>query len=302
MKVHSWILFFTVALLWGIPYFFIELATHEGISPVGIAFWRVFIGALTLLPIVLYKGDFRALYNRWGFLVILAILDIAAPFVLISVGQLSVSSSLAGILVASCPLFTAIFAIPFDKSERITGGRFVGLVVGFIGIIALLGLDFQGSTLRGSLAILIASACYALAGIVVKRYFSGIPASVTTVGTLIISSILLAIPALIFSSESSVSLGGIVAVVVLGIFCTSLAYMFFYSLIGQVGAGKAMVITYVSPVFSVLLGVLILSEPFTMNIITGLVLILIGSWLATGNLPFKTKRKKALNRDKKLEM
>ena len=111
-------LFLAVAVLWGMPFLFIKIAVDAELSAPLIAFKRVALGALLLLPLAIARRSLAGLAARWRSLLVVAICDVAAPFVLITIGEASVSSSLAGMLVASTPLFVALLALRFDPAER----------------------------------------------------------------------------------------------------------------------------------------------------------------------------------------
>jgi DNA-binding MarR family transcriptional regulator len=138
-----------VAVLWGVPYLFIKAAVQAGVSPFVIVFIRAGIDTLILLPFLPGSPWLPRLIGRWRVLLAVAVCDVVVPFVLISVGEQSVSSSLAGILVAATPLFVAVLAVWVDRSERPNRGQLIGLLLGFGGVAVLLsggpdGLDGRG--------------------------------------------------------------------------------------------------------------------------------------------------------------
>ena len=178
-----------------------------------------------------------------------------------------------------------ILALPFDASERPTGIRLIGLLTGLVGVAVLLGLDVGGdaSGVLGGAMLLVASVCYAISALLVKG-LRGVPmlGSVTT--TLTVASIALLPAALVNVPTRMPSQGVIVSVVALGLVCTAIAYLLYYSLIAEAGATRASIITYVNPAVAVLLGVVILSEPLTFGTIGGFALIIVGCALSTGLL------------------
>jgi len=280
---RAWIAFATVSVLWGLPYLFIKVAVDE-VSPAAVVFARAALGAALLAPLAMRTGALIGLRARWRSILVLAALDMAGPFLLISAGQRHIPSSLAGILVASVPLLVAVLALWVDHSERVRGVRLVGLFVGFAGVVMLLGVEVSasGPALVGALLVLGASLSYAAATLFYKRELTDAsPLGVVTV-SLSLSAAMLAVPAALTAPAQVPSAGALASLVVLGVFCTALAFWVFYRLVGDVGAGKAAVITYVAPAVSVLAGVLVLGEALTAGAVAGLLLILAGSYLSTG--------------------
>jgi drug/metabolite transporter (DMT)-like permease len=186
------------------------------------------------------------------------------------------------------PLFIALLALRFDPAERATGSRLVGLLVGLAGVVALVGIDVAGRTeeLLGAGAILLAAVGYAAGPMIYKRKLADVDARATMGASLIVAAAVLAPLAAVDPPSSSPSTSALVALVVLGLFCTAAAFVFFGALIAEVGPGRALVITYVAPVVAVALGVTVLGERPGAGAVAGLLLILAGSWLSTdGRLP-----------------
>jgi drug/metabolite transporter (DMT)-like permease len=284
VSARAWAFFFSVSVLWGIPYFFIKVAVDDGVPPAFLAWARVTLGALILGAIAWRLGLLASLRGRWRNLWVYAILEIALPFPLIAAGEQHVSSSLAAILIASVPLMVAVLAFWVDHSERVTGTRLVGLFIGFGGVIALVGLDVAGDAgeVVGAAAILLAAVGYALAPMLLKLNLADVDPRATMAGALAIAALVLTPAAVIAPPAGPVSGEAIGSVVALGIFCTAAALVLFGALVAEVGAGRALVITYVSPVVAVALGVAVLGERPGAGAIAGLLLIIAGSWLSTG--------------------
>lgn len=288
MSARAWFAFFAVSVLWGIPYLFIKVAVDDGVPPAFLAWARVTLGALILGAIAWRMGLLASLRGRWRALAVYAIFEIVIPFPLIAAGEQNVSSSLAAILIASVPLIVALLALRIDRSERVTGTRLVGLFVGFAGVIALVGLDVAGNSgeMIGSAAILLAAVGYAIGPMLLKLRLREVDPRATMAGALAIASVALAPAALVAPPSGPVSGEAIASLVVLGVFCTAAAFVFFGSLVTEVGPGRALVITYVAPVVAVGLGVAVLGERPGAGAIAGLLLIIAGSWLSTdGRLP-----------------
>jgi drug/metabolite transporter (DMT)-like permease len=284
MSRRAWVLFIAMSALWGLPYLLIKIAVAD-LQPTLLVFVRLGMAAIVLLPIAIATGSLTGIRRRWRRLVLIAVIGIVAPFLLIAYGELHVTSSLAALLIASDPLFVVLMALPFDRSERPGGARLMGLLLGFVGVAVLLGLDVGGDTLGviGGVLIVLASICYATSALLVKG-LKGMPMLGSATLTVGLAAIILA-PAAAFNLPSSLpGPNTIIAILALGLVCTALAYVLYYSLIVEAGAARASIITYVNPAVAVLLGVLVLREPFTGGTLVGFGLIILGCALATGVL------------------
>ena len=285
MSPRGWVLFAAASVVWGVPYLFIKLAV-EDLSPGFVAWSRVALAALVLLPVAWHRGALRGLPLRW--LAAFALFEISIPFPLIAFGEQRVSSSLTAILIAAVPLVIAFLALRFDRAEQPTRTRFIGMLVGLTGVVALVGIDIggRGSELVGAAAVLAATFGYATGPLIVKRHLSGGDPLGPVAGALGIASIML-LPFAIGGAPTETPSGeALASVVVLGLICTALAFLIFFRLIAEIGPSRATIITYVNPVVALALGVAILDEHVTTATVAGLLLILAGSWLSTdGRLP-----------------
>ena len=288
VSARGWAAFAAMSLIWGVPYLFIKVAVDDGVSPVFLSFVRVAMAAALLLVLAWRAGVLRQVRGRWGWIAAYAVIEITLPFPLIAAGEQYVSSSLTAILIASVPLIVAVLAIRFDPAERATGIRLLGLLIGFGGVVALVGIDVAGNAdeLLGAVLILLASCGYAAAPMILKRKFPDVDARASMGATLLLATALLAVPAAFTAPSEMPTDEALISLVVLGVVCTALALVVFSFLIVEVGPGRALVITYINPVVAVVLGVVILGESLGPGAIAGLLLILAGSWLSTdGRLP-----------------
>jgi drug/metabolite transporter (DMT)-like permease len=288
MSARAWTAFATVSTLWGIPYLFIKVAVDDGVPPAFLAWVRVVLGAAVLLALAKRAGVLPDLRGRWKWLGMFAVAEICIPFPLIAAGEQRVPSSLAAIIVAAAPLFVALLALRFDASERPDRKRLVGLIVGLGGVIALMGVDVAGrpGELLGAAAILTAAFGYAVGPMVLKSKLSDLDPRASMGLSLGIAALILTPAAAVDHPTAMPSLAASGSLLALGLFCTAAAFVFYGMLIAEVGAGRALVITYVNPVVAVALGVAILGEHPGAGAIAGLLLILAGSWLSTdGRLP-----------------
>jgi drug/metabolite transporter (DMT)-like permease len=266
---------------------FIKVGLRD-FDPVMVAFLRVAFAAVVLAPVALYRGAFANLRERIALLVLLAAVQTAGPWVLLALGQEEVSSSLAGILVASTPIFTALLAIRVDQEERAQGLRLVGVLVGIAGVALLLGLDLGGSeaALLGGLAIVLASLGYAIGGFIVKHRFADVQPMGVAAAVMIASSALLLVPAGFALPSGDLDLAPVLSVITLGVAGTGIAFVIFYELMTTVGPARTFVVTYLAPAFAIFYGAVLLSEEITAATVAGLALIGGGSYLAAeGRLP-----------------
>jgi drug/metabolite transporter (DMT)-like permease len=284
MSRRAWILFASVSAIWGVPYLFIKLALEDGASPMLVAWGRVAIGAALLLPIAWRLGYLEGLRGHARALIAFSVAECGLPWWLIPLGEQHVSSSLAAILIASLPMATALVALRIDPTERVNGPRFAGLLLGLGGVVLLLGVDVAGSLdeLLGALAILLATACYAGGVFIVKHRLSDVNPIGAVAVALGIATVMLAPAGLSSLAEWEPGGTALASIGVLGAVCSALALILFFGLIAEAGATKASVITYVNPAVAVTLGVVLLGESLTAGIVAGMLLILAGSWLATG--------------------
>jgi len=274
--------------LWGFPYLLMKVAVEDGVPPTVIVAVRTLIGCLAMLPFALRGGALGALRGRWGAIAILAALDMSIPFFLIAAGEREISSSLAGILIATVPLLIAALAVWFAPDERVHGARLAGLVAGFVGVAVLLGVEVAGDSdlLIGSALILLASLSYAVATLYLRRALAGVPSIAIVTGTLFAAAVMAtpaAIPAATGMDGLTTAAAG--SLLALGIFCSGLAYLAFYALVAEVGAARASINTYLSPAIAVVAGVVLLGESFETSAVAGMLLILAGSWVASGGPP-----------------
>ena len=283
MSARAWVAFAAVSTLWGMPYLFIKVAVDDGVPPAFLAWVRVVLGGAVLLALAWRAGTLAGLRGRLRWLAAFAVIEIAIPFPLIAAGEQHISSSLAAILIAAAPLFVAILAPRFDATERVTGARLVGLLIGLAGVVALVGIDVAGHSdeLLGAAGVLLSALGYAVGSMLLKRHLADLDPRASMGAALAIAALVLtpvvalAPPDAVPTAEASLSLA------VLGLFCTAAAFVYYGALVAEAGAARALVITYVAPVVAVALGVAVLGERLGTGAIAGLLLILAGSWLAT---------------------
>jgi drug/metabolite transporter (DMT)-like permease len=270
-----------MSVIWGIPYLLIKVAVGE-VSPVVVVFARCVVGAALLLPWTLAKAQLRPALRHWRALLLFTVLEMTAPWLLLSFAEQSLSSSLTGLLVATVPFVAALAARLSGADERLTPVRLLGMGMGVVGIAVLLGLDVGGAHVLPLLAVALTVIGYATAPLVISRALPEVPGVAASSIALFVTAVVyapFAVPRLGQVADASgpalLSLAG------LGAVCTAVALALFFALIREVGPQRALVITFVNPAVAVLLGVALLDEPFTLGIAIGLPVVLVGCVLAT---------------------
>jgi drug/metabolite transporter (DMT)-like permease len=274
--------FAALGIIWGFPYFFIKLAVQE-LSPFVVAWGRVALGTLILLPIAWQRGALRTLSAHKAAVCAFAVAEFIIPFSAISFGERWISSSVTGILIATVPLTIALISRFFGLHEPLGIVRLTGLGLGFIGVAALLGLGtVTGLKGWGGVAcMLLATTGYAIGPLIVQRHFGDMDSFGPVAASLAVSTIVL-LPFAIYTFPTHMpSTLALSSIGVLGAICTALAMLLLFFLISQAGASRASVITYINPAVATLLGVTLLHERLGVGGVTAFVLILLGSWLAT---------------------
>jgi drug/metabolite transporter (DMT)-like permease len=281
---RAWTLLLILGAIWGASYLFIKIGVRD-MPPAMVAWARVALAAAVLLPLAHRNGALaQARRSGIAWLGLVAAVQVAGPFILIAAAEEEISSGLAGILVASAPLFTALLAIRFDSEERSTGARLVGILLGLGGVAVLLGVDLNGSLseVAGGAAVLLAGFGYAVGGFLVKRRLVSVP-PIGLAAMVMLSSALILLPVTIATAPAGApGLGPLAAVGALGVLGTGIAFVIFYDLMGTVGPARTFIVTYLAPGFAIVYGATLLDESITVSTIAGLVLILGGSYLALG--------------------
>ena len=269
-----------MGLIWGIPYLFIKIAVGE-LTPASLVFVRTGIAAALLLPIAAARRDLRPLLPHWKWILAYTFVEVAAPWFLLSDAERRISSSLSGLLIALVPSIGAILAWATGSDDRLDARRVAGLGLGFLGVAALVGLDVGAGDIGAVAEVALVALGYAFGALIIARKLSDLPSLGVVAASLAITTVAYAPFGIAQLPSALPSTQVIVAVVVLGVVCTALAFMLFFPLVAEVGPARATVITYVNPAVALALGVVVLNEPLTVGIAVGFVLIVLGSWLAT---------------------
>lgn len=293
-----------LSALWGGVFLLVKYALMD-FSAVEVAFFQALIGALGLFGIVIFQGGAaRAklgdILRRPAQALLLGALAIATPFMLIALGELTVPSGLAGVLVSTTPMFVALFAPWIDPAMEINRRQGAGLAVGLLGVALVVGAHFIGSLgqLVGALALLGAAASGALSSFVVKLQYKdkGVPASTTSFFALSVGALLTLPVAVITAPRELPGTRAVLAVVALGLLCTAVAFMLYYRLIDHIGEERASLSNYLTPAFALLYGLLLLSESLTIWAIIGLVLIISGAEITLRGAGDRSSRREVRTR------
>jgi drug/metabolite transporter (DMT)-like permease len=277
---RGWVLFALMSVIWGMPYLFIKVA-DGGVSVPVLVFTRVTVAAAVLLPLALRGRQLAGLWRHWRWLVAFACIEMMVPWALLSNAERHLSSSMTGLLIASVPIITVIFARLTGGTERLTPVRWAGLLIGLAGVAVLAGPSALGGDAWSVAQVLLVAVCYSTGPLIANRKLNELPVLAVNAFCLSFAAIAYA-PAAALTWPSSVpSVQVLASLAALAVICTALAFVLFFKLIAEVGPSRAMVFTYVNPAVAVALGVAVLGEPLTAAIVAAFALILAGSVLAT---------------------
>ena len=283
MSRKSALIFGLVGFLWGIPYLFIKVAVDEetGYSPAIVVFGRVLIGAAILIPLALKDRSIFAALRGGKYVAFYALLEMVIPWILIGTAEQKISSGLAGLLIASVPIWSNLITYLQGDQEALEKNRIIGIGVGFIGVVLIVGIEsLTGSSDPLSIVmVIIAAIAYAYAVIMIRQ-------KLPDVSGIAINGVAMAMTAIFYLPftialwpDHSVAPEATYSVIALGIFSTGIAFVFFFTLLDDIGATRASMVTYWNTAIAVVLGIMILSEPLTAGIAIGLPLVMFGSWL-----------------------
>ena len=288
MNTHSrftrrgWLLFSVMAIVWGLPYLFIKEAV-DSFSPAAVVAGRTLIGGFVLLPFALRAGALKEAWKLWPWVLVFGLVEMAAPFYLLSHAETQLTSGTTGLLVATVPLFSVLIALTRGDRSALAPLRLLGLAIGFAGVgivVASPGLVPRepGSAIAIG-EVLLTAMFYAIAPFVIAIKLSHIPSLGTiTIALLAIGTAYL--PIAFLTSHEVPTTRSTVALVLLGVICTALAFIAFFALIREVGPVRAPLFTYINPIVAIALGAVLLAEPITAGLLIGFPVVLLGCWLA----------------------
>jgi drug/metabolite transporter (DMT)-like permease len=287
-RSYAWMLGF-LAAVWGASYLFIKVAVEE-IEPTAMMFVRLVIAAALLLPFQLLRQGFgrgvRELASAWRPGLVMGIVNAAVPFTLIAWGEKHIDSGVAAIANATVPLFVVLLAIRFRPSERVSGGRLAGVLVGLVGVAVLAGAQPEGGwwAVAGTLAVVAASFSYAIGGIYGQGAAGAHSAPVLATASMVAGALVLLPFALLQLPDEVPGWKASASVAALAVGGTALAQLVIFRMLRLHGAARLSLVTYLLPVTALLYGMLLLDEPLTAAAVAGLALILGGVALGSGAL------------------
>ncbi len=305
MSGRDWLLLVTLSVLWGGSFFFSEVALAE-LGPLTVVLGRVGFAALALVGFVYLAGHrLPSAPGLWGAFLVMGALNNLIPFSLIVWAQVAIDSGLAAILNATTPLFTVVLAHCLTRDERMTRGRFAGMVFGIAGVAVLVGPEALGQLGGGlstaglstaglaQLAVLGAACCYGCAGIYGRR-FQGLPPVVAAAGMVTCSAVLTLPLALVVERPWQIDPGALTWAALLGLalLSTALAYVIYFRILASAGATNLMLVTFLIPVSALILGVVVLGERPAPSTFAGLALIFAGLAFVDGRL-LRSRRSRA---------
>lgn len=280
MSRRGWILFALMSVIWGIPYLLIKVAVGGVPVPI-VVFARTALGAVILLPLALRGGRLRGLRPYWRPLVVFTMLEMIIPWWLLSDAERRISSSMAGLIIASVPIITVVVSRLAGDAERLSAKRWAGLALGFVGVAVLVSPELRGGDPWSIIEVLLTALGYATAPLVAARWLRDVPSLPMTAACLALAALAYA-PAAALTWPDAVPAGEVLAALAgLAVVCTAVAFILFFTLIREVGPSRALVFTYVNPAVAVAAGVLLLGEPLTAAIVVSFALVIAGSVLAT---------------------
>ena len=285
MSRRAWFLFVLVGFLWGVPYLFIKVAVDpdNGFSPAAVVCLRTAIGAAILIPLAMRQGQLGAAIRGIKYVAPYALLEMIGPWILIGTAEQKISSGLAGLLIASVPIWATIFASMRGDKTVWHHKRLMGIVVGFIGLIAVVGFEsIAGSSDPLSIAmVLVAAIGYSYAVMMVQGALPHVSGIAINAVAMAITAIFYLPLTIIKWPTHEISREAINAIIGLGVLSTGAAFVAFFALAAMIGVARGSLVTYLNTAFAVVLGVIILDEPFTTGMALGLPLVLIGSYFAS---------------------
>lgn len=286
MSWRAWTAFAALSIIWGIPYFLIKLAVAE-VSPLVVAGGRILLAACVLVPIAWRRGALQSANKHWLALFAFAVVEFVIPLSAIALGEQWISSSATGILIATVPMWVVLLSRPFGIHEHLGMRRLSGLILGFIGVVVLLGFGTIAGA-RGWAGVgcmLIAAMGYAMGPLIIQRHLRDVDSLGALAACLLIAAALMLGPVVLALPEHWPSASALSSIAVLGVLCTAVAMLLMFYLVNHAGASRATLITYINPAVASLLGIWLLRERLGPGGVAGFALILLGSWFATHRKP-----------------
>jgi drug/metabolite transporter (DMT)-like permease len=273
MKAKHWLVFILLGAIWSSSFMWIKIAVQE-VGPMTLVAFRVSFGLLFgIVVIAIQRVKLPRGFKAWLPLFLLGLTNLAIPFFLISWGERSIDSAIAAILDGTVPLFTILLAHFLLHDDKITAPKLVGLLVGFGGIVVLMSKDIGASpsSLLGQAAVILASIFYAISAVYARRVTEETPGILRSAGPLVSATAVMWLGTLVFESPVKIPQIGItwLALAFLGVLGSGLAFVLLYYLIHEIGPTRSTMVTYLFPLGGVILGVTILHEQLTWQVLAG---------------------------------
>ena len=285
----DWLIFIALGFFWGSSYLFIKIGVDHGLQPFTLIMFRLLIGFLLLATVVTaFREPLPRDPRMYGHLFVMGVINIAIPFSLITFAEQTVDSSLASVINGGVPLFVIVIAAIFLKGETVTVNRLAGLVVGFVGVAVLVGLDVTNlgsANAVGELALVGATISYAAGNVYAKAHVHGLRPMIPALFQVLFG--LLVTGGLAFATEHPLAVvpapEAILAVVWLGLLGSGLAYLSYFRILQHWGATRTSLVAYLLPVYGIVLGAIVLREPIAPSTLVGAALVIAG--IALVNAP-----------------
>jgi drug/metabolite transporter (DMT)-like permease len=276
----DWLIFLALGFMWGSSYLFIKIAVND-FGTFTLVALRLTIGAALLWTVLRLAGQRLPRERRiYGHLLVMALVNIAIPFLLITWAERNVESALAAVLTSLVPLFVVVLAPLFIHDEPLRVNGVIGLAIGFVGVVVLTSREFTGagSDLVSVIALIGSSVSYAAGVVYSRRNVRGVAPMVPAVFQVTFAALLTGVIALLFEQpwNARPDLAGIVAIIWLGLLGSGLAYLAFFRLLAHWGATRTSLVAYLLPVVGIVLGFLVLREPIDARMLAGTALIIGG--------------------------
>lgn len=278
----DWLIFIALGFFWGSSYLFIKIGVEGGLPPFTLIASRLLIGFVLLATVVVVAREPLPREPRmYGHLAVMGAINIALPFTLITFAEQAVDSSLASVINSAVPLFVIVIAALFLKGETITVNRVAGLLIGFVGVATLVGLDVAdlgSANALGELALIGSTISYAVGNVYAKRHVHGLRPMIPAVFQVFFALVITTVLAFVVERPLAVAWtpDTLFAVVWLGLLGSGLAYLAYFRILQGWGATRTSTVAYLLPIYGIGLGALVLREPISLTTVVGTVLVIGG--------------------------
>jgi drug/metabolite transporter (DMT)-like permease len=276
---RGWILFGTMSVIWGLPYLLIRVAVRH-MDPGVLVFCRTLPVGLFLLPLVIARGQLRAVIDNARWIVVFGVVEFGIPWFLMSTSERHLTSSLTSLIICAVPLFSIVAQRFRRTEEHVTRRRLLGLGVGAVGVALLVGLNASAGSVTWIGFMLLVCVGYAVGPLILAAKLQDVPSIAVVAGATLFVAVLWSPWALTHWPHAATAETWASAAT-LSVVCTAGAFLVFFELVREVGATRSVVVTYLNTAIAVVLGITFLREPLTAAILAGFPLVLIGSVLAT---------------------